>query len=396
MTTLFFGRLLNILDYAFFSLKRNFGKNGTVFVLFTLVIFLFSSFQLMSGGLTELALRVLATAPDITVQQMSAGRQVAIATTAKEQLAAIFGISKVEERVWGYYFDESNGANYTVIGISRAIGKEEEGRWPVLSEGRLPGPNDRGKVVVSKEIREKLGLGNRKHFSLFRPDLSQASFETVGTFAGKLDILTADMILMSLEDARDLFAVDQGFITDILVSAGNPREIETIAKKIHDLLPGVRVITRNQILKTYKVVFGWRSGLGAICLITALIAFVIFAWDRASGLSQEEVREVGILKVLGWQTGDIILLRFCESAVISILSFLTGYLLAWVHVAEFNGSFLRPILLGWSVLRPAFTVVPQFAFADLLLIFSISVLPYLCATAVPAWRAAVVRADSVI
>ena len=396
----FFGRFLNVLDYAISSLMRNFGKNCSIFILFTLVIFLFASFQLMTGSLTVLAQKVLVTAPDITVQQMSAGRQVAIAEAAKERLAGILGVKKVTERIWGYYFDEASGANYTVIGLTPPADVEgeagESGSWPGVSEGRLMLPRDRGKVVVSRDIRETLGLDDRRNFSLFRPDLSMASFETVGTFAEKLDLLTADVILMTLADARDLFAIEPGLVTDLLVTVANPQELDTIAGKIAGIMPGVRVITRNQILKTYNVVFSWRSGLGAICLLTALAAFAIFAWDRASGLSREEVREVGILKVLGWQTEDIILLRFCESAVISLLAFLTGFLLAWIHVAVFQGALLRQILLGWSVLRPAGPFTPQFAFADLLLTFSISVLPYLCATAVPAWRAAVVRADSVI
>ena len=394
--SIFFGRYLNILDYALGSLTRNFGKNCSIFILFTLVIFLFASFQLMTGSLTVLAEKILVTAPDITVQQMSAGRQVAIAEAAKEKLAGILGVKKVSERIWGYYFDEATGANYTVIGLTPPEGARDDGSWPGVSEGRLLLPHDRGKVVVSRDICKTLSLDGRRHFSLFRPDLSMASFETVGTFAEKLDLLTADVILMTLADARDLFAIEPGLVTDLLVTVANPQELDTIAGKIAGILPGVRVITRNQIRKTYNVVFSWRSGLGAICFLTALAAFAIFAWDRASGLSREEVREVGILKVLGWQTEDIILLRFCESAVISLLAFLTGFLLAWIHVAVFHGTLLRQVLLGWSVLRPAGAFTPQFAFADLLLTFSISVLPYLCATAVPAWRAAVVRADSVI
>ena len=396
MTTNPFGRLLNILDYALYSLKRKFLKNASVFVIFTLVIFLFGSFQLVSKALTEAAGKILATAPDITVQQMSAGRQVSIAASAKIELASIFGIKKTDERIWGYYFDEDNGANYTVIGVQSLFEESPATQLFGLSEGRLPGLGEGGKVVISENVRNHLQLGNRKHFSLFRPDLSQASFETVGLFDRKGDILTADLILMSLPDARDLFAIPEGLVTDLLVYVANPNEIDTIAVKISEKLPGSRVLTRNQILKTYKVVFNWRSGLGTICLLTALAAFVILAWDKASGLSQEEMKEVGILKILGWQTSDIIFLRFCESLSVSFLAFLTGYLLAWMHVVFFDGTLFRPVFLGWSVVRPVFSLVPPFAVEDLLLVFSISVIPYLCATAVPAWRAATVRADSVI
>lgn len=390
------GRLLNILDYALHSLRRKTLKNIGVFFIFTLVIFLFASFQLMKRGLTETAMSILATAPDITVQQLSAGRQVGIASSTKSQLAPIFGIARIEERIWGYYFDESNGANYTIIGLSTP-GKDSAGRQQAgLSDGRWPAAGNRGEVVLSETLRRHLQLGDRKNFSLFRPDLSQASFTAVGLFADQTDILTADLILMQLADARNLFAVADGVVTDLLVGVANPDEIDTIARKISERVPGSRVITKNQILKTYKVVFSWRSGLGTVCLLAALAAFIILAWDKASGLSQEEMKEVGILKLLGWQTTDLILLRFCESLSVALLAFVCGYLLAWGHVALLNGVLFRPVFLGWSVVRPVFSLVPSLAIGDLLLVFSLSVIPYLCATAVPAWRAATVRADSVL
>ncbi|MBU1568377.1 MAG: FtsX-like permease family protein [Proteobacteria bacterium] len=392
----YIGRLLNILDYALSSLRRKLLKNFGVFTVFSVVIFLFSSFQLTSRALTEIARQTLTTAPDITVQQMSAGRQSSIPLAAKEQLAAIFGIKKIDARIWGYYFDESNGANYTVIGMDTMPDHAPGSPWPGLSEGRLPTAGETGKAVISAEMRRQLQLGERKFFSLFRPDLSLASFETVGIFSKDSDLVTADLILMTMGDARNLFAIPDGLATDLLVQVGNPLEIDTITGKIRDKLAGVRVITRAQIQKTYEVVFSWRSGLGTICLLTALVSFVILAWDKASGLSQSELREVGILKILGWQTGDIMLLRFFESATVALFAFLTGWLLAWVHVGYFAGALFRPIFLGWSVLRPDLAMVPPLVFSDVLLVFSISVLPYLCATAVPAWRAAVVRADSVL
>jgi len=390
------GRFLNILDYGLLSLKRKKIKNISIFLVFALVVFLFGSFQLVTGALTEIAQNVLTTGPDITVQQLSAGRQVSIATSSQEKLKNIFGIKKIDKRIWGYYFDESNGANYTVMGADRPL-QEYPGDQPLqVSEGRLPKYNTPGEVVVSEDIRSALQLHDRSFFSLFRPDLSLASFKTVGVLDPSSDILTSDLILMSLADARDLFAISSDKVTDLLVYVANPNETETIAGKINDRLPGVRVLTKAQILKTYRVIFSWRSGLGAICLLTSLVAFTVLAWDKASGLSQEEMREVGILKILGWQTQDLLLLRFIESSTVSLLAFLTGYFLAWMHVVFFDGALFRPILLGWSVLRPTFELVPPFVLSDMLLIFSISVIPYLCATAIPAWRTAVVRADSVV
>lgn len=390
------GRLLNILDYALSSLRRKSLKNISIFIIFSLVVVLFASFQLMNRALTDAAQNILASAPDITVQQMSAGRQVGIASSARAQLAPIYGIAHIEERIWGYYFAESNGANYTVIGLSTPV-KESVGMQAVgLSKGRWPAAGQAGEVVISDTIRHHLQLDSRVNFSLFRPDLSQASFTTVGYFAEQSNILTADLLVMQLADARDLFGIAEDRVTDLLVGVANPQEIDTIARKISEKLPGSRVITKNQILKTYKVVFNWRSGLGTVCLLTALAAFVILAWDKASGLSQEEIQEVGILKILGWQTGDLILLRFCESLAVALVAFFCGYLFAWVHVVWFHGALFRPIFLGWSVVRPVFSLVPSLAVGDLLLVFSLSVIPYLCATAVPAWRAATVRADSVL
>ncbi len=396
MKTLSSGRLLNILDYALSSLHRKWAKNLTVLLAFTLVIFFFSSLQLMNRSLSELSLRIFSTAPDITLQQMSAGRQVHIHEDVKKKLGTIFGITGVRERIWGYYFDESNGANYTVIGMDDFAKESKNHHWIGLSQGRLPKPGERGKVIISEAVQKKLELGNRKFFTLFRPDLSQISFETLGIFDNSYDIITGDTILMSKDDARTLFDLPKGFTTDLLISVGNPLETYTIAEKISSRLPGVRVVTRDQILKTYKVVFSWRNGLGSICLLSGLLAFVILAWDKATGLSHEELREVGILKVLGWQSHDLILLRMSEAGIISILAFLFGYLLSWVHVVYLDGTLFRPIFLGWSILRPSFSLVPPFQLTDMLLVFSISVIPYLCATSVPAWRSAVVRADSVI
>ena len=337
---------LNILDFSLSSLWRRKGKNLSIMLVFALVIFLLGSFQMLTGALTQSADVVLQHTPEITIQKMSAGRQEAIPLTYIEKLHSIFGIRAIIPRVWGYYFDESSLANFTVMALdstSMPNGKELD---LTLSYGHFPKLTEPGTVVLGGSVQKVLELGQRHFFSLFRPDLSLKSF-----------------------DARDLFGIAPSMVTDLCVYVANPAEIDTIAKKIARLLPDTRVLTKSQIEKTYQVVFSWRSGFASICLLTALIAFTILAWDKASGLSPEEKREIGILKILGWETADILAVRFWESTLVSLLAFLTGCTAAYMHVAFFDASLLKPVLVGWSVIHPPFKLLPSIKLADLLLIF---------------------------
>lgn len=387
-------RQLNLLDYALAGLWRHRMKNGAVLAVFTFVIFLLASFQLLTGALESSAEQLLVFAPDITLQRLLAGRQVPVPAERCGELAGTFGISTVRPRIWGYYFDHVNGANYTVLGLTA----EEIAALPAatLAAGAWPAAGQSGQVVVSPAVRQSLGLGERRSFTLFRPDLSQSAFQISGQFSSDTNIVTGDLLLMGLADARHLFAMPAAMVTDIAIAVANPVEIENVAEKIAARFPDCRVLTRAQIRKTYQVVFGWRSGFGSVCLLAALASFVILASDKASGLSQEEKREIGILKFIGFQTSDILTLRFWESGVVAGLAFGCGLTLAYIHVAFFDGGLFNPILLGWSVLRPELHLAPGLHLPDLLLIFSCSVLPYLAATIIPAWRSAVIRADTVI
>jgi ABC-type lipoprotein release transport system permease subunit len=387
---------VNILDFSLSSLWRRKLKNFGIMLVFSAVIFLLASFQMLTGALTDAASTVLDNAPEITIQRMSAGRQEAIPLAYVDRLSKVFGIRAIVPRIWGYYFDESNLANYTVMALDTQAMDLGDKLGLTLSQGRFPESAKSGEVVIGRSIENILGLEDRRVFSLFRPDLSLQSFKVAGRFSHKTDMLTNDLIVMNMSDARDLFAIPTAMVTDLCIYITNPTEVDTIAKKIALLLPDTRVLTRSQIQKTYQVVFSWRSGFASICLLTALVAFAILAWDKASGLSPEERREIGILKILGWETADILAIRFWESFLVSVLAFLFGCTAAYIHVAFFEASLLKPVMLGWSVIHPSFRLLPSVTLADLLLIFSFSVLPYLAATVIPAWRCSTVPADSAI
>jgi len=176
----------------------------------------------------------------------------------------------------------------------------------------------------------------------------------------------------------------------------NAKEVATAAGKVQKLLPDTRPIMRSEILRTYDTIFDWRSGLIVVILSAAVLAFVIFAWDKASGLSAEERKEIGILKAIGWETADVLLMKFWEGTVVSLSSFLAGVLLAYVHVFFTDVVLFEPVLKGWSTLYPTFKLVPYVSAYQVATLFFLTVVPYTVSTIIPSWRAATIDPDSVM
>ena len=105
----------NIADFALSSLMRRKGKNISLLLVYTLVVFIIASVLFFIHALKHEAALILKDAPDMVVQRLSAGRQDLIPAGYGDRISAIRGVSDVTPRLWGYYFDAAVGANYTLM-----------------------------------------------------------------------------------------------------------------------------------------------------------------------------------------------------------------------------------------------------------------------------------------
>jgi lipoprotein-releasing system permease protein len=367
----------NILDFTLSSLARRKRKNAALVSVYTLIVFLLASVVLFTYALREEASILLKDAPEMIVQRLVAGRHDLIPVNYTDRIRAIRGISSIKERLWGYYYDPIVGANYTLMVTDDP--EVSPGRIAVgegVSRTRLAFPGDTIEFRTYEGITIELEIGKL---------LSSAS-----------SLVSSDLVLISDHDFRKVFGTPKDYATDLAVKVRNPRELPTIALKVAEILPDTRQILREEILRTYDAIFSWRGGILLAILLGAVLAFIIFAWDKASGLSVEEKKEIGILKAIGWETSDIIRMKFWEGLVVSLSSFLMGILLAYLHVFFTSFILFEPVLKGWSTLYPSFKVTPFIDGAQVASLFFLTVVPYTVATIIPSWRAAIVDPDSVM
>jgi ABC-type lipoprotein release transport system permease subunit len=367
----------HFLDFTLSSLWRRKGKNLALVLVYTLVVFCLASVMFFTQALKREAALILRGAPEIIVQKLVAGRHELIPLAYVQRLKAIRGVQDVKGRLWGYYFDPIGRATYTIM----------------TTEGM---PLKDNEIAVGAGISRVRQVFRHSAMLLRTFDGRPISFHIRGVLSPESELLSADLILMSATGFRRLFGVPPEVATDLAVTVRNKKEIPTIAAKIVDQFPDTRAITRDEILRTYEAVFDWRGGIMIAILAGAVLAFLIFAWDKAAGLSAEEKREIGILKAIGWETADVLQLKFWEGMVVSLSSFFIGIILAYFHIFYASASLFAPVLKGWATLYPNFRLTPFINGYQIAILFGFTVIPYTVATILPSWRAATIDPDVIM
>jgi lipoprotein-releasing system permease protein len=379
---------LKILEYALSSLLRRKYRNGSLIVVYALIIAVLSSILLLTYSLRNEASRLLVDTPDIIVQKLSAGRHDLIPSEYAVKIRKIPGVGSAEPRHWGYYYDPLSQSNFTLIGIDRGL------TGLTLMEGRMPSAP--GECAIGAGVGNARFVNTGDSITMLNSRDTGVVFRVTGTFRSESNILTNDLIVMDSKDLIEFFALPTGRSTDLAVTVHNPNEITTVAGKIKKIFPDTRPITKNEIIRTYDAVFNWRSGIMLAIFSSALIAFCILAWDKATGISAEERHEIGILKAIGWDTADILELKFWEGMVISLTSFLLGLIAAYVHVFFLNAAILSPVIKGWSVLFPEFRLTPYIDIYQIFVLAFLTIAPYVASTIIPAWKTAITDPENVM
>jgi len=374
-------RHLKILEYALSALWRRKYKNLAIVLVYCFTIAVLASILFLTHALKTEATYLLADAPELIVQRLFAGRHDLIPLDYADQIGKIPGVAEVHPRFWGYYYDSLTEANFTLLETS-------SGHSPLtMLQGDLPSAPGECAIGAGVAKVRKIDIGD--DLILIDSSNTGVSLEVTGVFSSRSDLLTNDLVILGREDLIEFFGFSTDLATDLAVRVSNPREVNTIAAKIKRQWPNTRPISRSEIIRTYAAVFNWRSGMMLSVFAAALVAFCILAWDKATGISVEEKREIGILKAVGWETSNILELKFWEGMAISLTSLLLGLLAAYVHVFFLGATLLTPVIKGWSVLFPTFHLTPFIDLYQILVIGFLTVPPYVASTLIPSWKAAI-------
>lgn len=174
---------------------------------------------------------------------------------------------------------------------------------------------------------------------------------------------------------------NRDFAGMFVTRASSPEEIPVISKRIDDMFRNAPVQTLTESEKAFQV--GFLSFLGnvkvflmSICAAVTFTILLVTANTMAMSV-RERVREVGIMKTLGYTNGTILGIVLGEAAVLSLAGGLVGCILAQMLTVVMRQA------PGFIAEFKTLTLAPPVAATLMLLAVAIGVI----SSFVPAWNA---------
>ena len=390
-----------ILQIAIKNLFNHKFQTLSIILPLSFIIAIVSALSFFFDAVEKDALMAANSFPDILVQQQVGGRTESLFFDKYEDvLDKIKGIKSFFPRVWGYinYTDKNNNSKaFVVMGLDPNLLNKGNTIEITIEQGRTLKNGDTHRGIMGKALARALNCNIGDTAQITTSDMRRkVPIEVIGIFDASVQIYTADLLLVDLKTAKEILCFySENESSDIPVYLTNPLMANNIAQQISAEIDGARPLTKSIMLNLTKQSFGQKSGFFYLIWIVFLANLILIAWSLMSQISFNLQKEIGILKAIGWDTGDIMKLKTMETFFIGAFSVMSGIIIG-ISYMFINAPGLKKLIIGWADIYPDFPIPLYIEKTTVLLIVVLGILPLLIGTIIPIWKIGIIDPDEAI
>jgi putative ABC transport system permease protein len=255
----------------------------------------------------------------------------------REKIKAITGVREVEIEQWfgGTYIDDHPEHMFARMAV------EPDKFFSIYADVKIPDDQkkafqqERSACIAGRELMEKQGwrLGDRitikgNIYPLNLEFTLRGIFEADDAFMNRSLYFNREYLVQSLpEDRRG----EAGTFTTL---AATPQDVPRIESAVDEQFRNSPVQTKTETQSAFGLSF--LAFLGNVKLILlgvcgAVTFTILLVSANTIAMSvRERVREVGVMKTLGYTSGNILAIILGEAVIISLLGAVLGLGLAWL------------------------------------------------------------------
>ena len=242
-------------------------------------------------------------------------------------------------------------------------------------------------IILGSKLAQNLGVGMGNNVTIVTADGTSKIFKVIAIFDSGAAAADKSKAIISIQTARQLFSKNKSYATDIQINVDDYTKAEEIA-------------TRMSQATNYKVE-AWQEGnrqlessnvirdlLAMAVSLTILIVAGFGIYNIMNMTVNEKIREIAILKAMGFNGSDIVEIFLTQSVIIGIIGGMLGLIL---------GNIIARIVSNIPFQIAAYETLPVgFRASDYIVAFAVGLIITIIAGYIPARKAARVDPVSIL
>ncbi|WP_459919056.1 ABC transporter permease [Desulfocicer niacini] len=318
---------------------------------------------------------LLKSTPSIILRRADAtGFSPILVQTSVRVAENVVGVVSVRPRIWGLV----NGpqGQLTIMGVR----KDEMPKALADQLTQLPDP---GQVIIGFGVSTGLSADTLQ----LEGAVSQ-NYQVIDRLPEKTSLFTHDLVLMDPDDARQLIGLPKDYATDLAIDVFHENEQEAILSDLIASFPWpVQCVTR---LQSQGLSAGrWNRGraLVTIAVIPAVLALcLLVAVNTRKSMGRQS--DLGIMKAMGWTTGNIVVFQLYRELFVCLPSAAAGICFSFLLVYGPGVGWLADFFLGWKTIPPSLYLETTGAATVVLEVTALILVPVIAAAFLPALKGA--------
>jgi len=190
-------------------------------------------------------------------------------------------------------------------------------------------------VIIGAALADRLSLHVNDNINVLTPDGVSKTYKVIGLFQTNVAGVDKTKAYLNINSARQLLSVNQDYLTDLQV---NVRDYEATAPLVERLAPVIPYKveswqTANQQLEAGSSL---RDIIAVAVSLTILMVAGFGIYNIMNMTINEKIREIAILKAMGFSSGDVTTIFLTQAVVIGIVGGLIGMGLGYVLAVVIN------------------------------------------------------------
>lgn len=233
-------------------------------------------------------------------------------------------------------------------------------------------------IILGKDLADQLSLNIEDNVNILTSDGISKNYKVIGFFLTNVKNVDKAKAYLNITSSRQLLSKNQDYVTDIQINVRDYEKTENLTQKLAKVVP---FKVESWQMSNQQLVAGslLRDIIANAVSLTILLVAGFGIYNIMNMTINEKIREIAILKAMGFSGGDVTLIFLIQAIAIGIIGGIVGIVLGFLVAVYVNHI---PFKIGGLNHLPM-----AYQFQDYLLAFIFGLVTTLVAGYLPARKA---------